>query len=88
MSNWEKRPLRYSQEHYAALDAWVLVILLENLLKQGKKHGITLNDCLKSIPNNTSEKNPEEANGPVVMQKKQSVKEEIKKSEEPARNEK
>lgn len=31
MSNWEKRPLRESQVHYGALDAWVLVLLVEKM---------------------------------------------------------
>jgi ribonuclease D len=37
MSNWEMRPLRYSQEHYAAMDAWVLVQIMEKLLDKAKK---------------------------------------------------
>ena len=31
MSNWENRRLRYSQEHYAALDAWILPQVIEQL---------------------------------------------------------
>ena len=31
MSNWENRPLRFSQEHYGALDAFVLTILAEKI---------------------------------------------------------
>ena len=40
MSNWESRPLRFSQEHYAAMDAWVLVQLQDKLFDQAKKQKI------------------------------------------------
>ena len=36
MSNWENRPLRYSQEHYAAMDAWILVELVPKCLQHFK----------------------------------------------------
>jgi ribonuclease D len=36
MSNWENRPLRYSQEHYAAMDAWILAHMTPVSLKMFK----------------------------------------------------
>lgn len=37
MSNWERRPLRKSQRHYAALDAYVLLNILETLMEKAKR---------------------------------------------------
>ena len=32
ISNWENRPLRKSQQHYAAMDVWVLIELAQKIL--------------------------------------------------------
>ena len=37
MSNWENRPLRYSQEHYGAMDAWVLGEIMVKMMHKDKK---------------------------------------------------
>jgi ribonuclease D len=39
MSNWERRPLRYSQEHYGALDAWILTRVINELYHVASKGG-------------------------------------------------
>jgi ribonuclease D len=43
MSNWEQRPLRFSQEHYAAMDAWILGQLVEKLFEKSKKQKVDTN---------------------------------------------
>jgi ribonuclease D len=39
MCNWEKRPLRLSQQHYGALDAYIMIELIEELAILGEKKG-------------------------------------------------
>ena len=41
ISNWERRPLRKSQTHYAALDAYVLLEALDKLVEKAKKENLT-----------------------------------------------
>ena len=51
MSNWEKRPLRLSQQHYGALDAYVLTTLIEIMSIEGEKQ-VSLSDFKRiELPN-------------------------------------
>ena len=49
MSNWEARPLRFSQEHYAAMDAWILVQMMDKMHEKAKKSKIQINALVENI---------------------------------------
>ncbi len=53
MSNWERRPLRKSQQHYAALDAYILVMLIHKLAEKGKEEGNPLDRFIVSLDKRT-----------------------------------
>ena len=40
MSNWERRPLRKSQAHYASLDAYVLIEIIDKLKEKAQQDGL------------------------------------------------
>jgi len=49
VSNWENRPLRYSQEHYGALDAFILVVVAKHMEQAGVKRKVKVADASKTI---------------------------------------
>jgi ribonuclease D len=40
MSNWERRPLRKSQQHYGVLDAYVMIPIIKFLMKKAEEDGL------------------------------------------------
>mmetsp|Transcript_22294 Transcript_22294/g.34492 ORF Transcript_22294/g.34492 Transcript_22294/m.34492 type:complete len:110 (+) Transcript_22294:1696-2025(+) len=40
MSNWERRPLRKTQQHYGALDAWILIGIVQKIQEKAKEDGL------------------------------------------------
>lgn len=59
MSNWENRPLRYTQEHYAAMDAWILVEMVPRCLKffkSDKKANDSVDKCMQCIEPKSADK--------------------------------
>ena len=40
MSNWERRPLRKSQMHYGALDAYIMIDIVKHLIEKAQKDGL------------------------------------------------
>ena len=57
MSNWENRPLRQSQQHYALLDAYSLILMHNALIKEAGSNGEELlKKCMRNIdPNKKKE---------------------------------
>jgi ribonuclease D len=47
--NWERRPLRESQKHYAALDAHILVQLIQNLEQKALEEGFQINKYINTL---------------------------------------
>jgi ribonuclease D len=40
MSNWERRPLRKSQQHYGVLDAYIMIPIIKFLMKKAEEDGL------------------------------------------------
>jgi ribonuclease D len=51
MSNWERRPLRKTQQHYAALDAYILVDLIHKMAAEGKEMGQPIENHIHTLDN-------------------------------------
>ena len=49
ISNWETRPLRQSQMHYAALDAHVLIQIYSWLQVEVTKHSYNVQDNMETL---------------------------------------
>ena len=52
LSNWERRPLRSSQVHYAALDACIMIYLYQELDKKAKNLGLDIQNYRELLKQN------------------------------------
>jgi hypothetical protein len=50
-SNWENRPLRYSQEHYAGTEAFIISEIFTIMKKQAKESKISMRKFISQVNN-------------------------------------
>ena len=85
MSNWERRPLRESQMHYAALDAYILIEIFESLEEKLKEQGTEITEfkeILEESSKNKSKKNKSSKNGSTISRPKILKSELLEKNQE------
>ena len=60
MSNWERRPLRLTQQHYSSLDAYILIDVFKKLLEVSKDKGqaADLENFVKTLTLEGTQKKP------------------------------
>ena len=56
ISNWEVRPLRPSQLHYAALDAHVLVQICQTMMIEAERIGYSIEQNVETLEKKIEEK--------------------------------
>ncbi|CAI2385260.1 unnamed protein product [Moneuplotes crassus] len=78
ISNWERRPLRKSQMHYAAVDAYILIQLFDTLKEKLEENERTILEFSQDLTEIIKTRSPSSQKGNQRTPQKKKVEKEIK----------